>query len=90
MYLGKMAMVNQSLQDTINMMQSNILAILDQENQLKETMHKLDWMGATFKKNTKGIRRWMMMQKCQTWLIMGSVITTVAGICIIPLLLLLC
>ena len=86
-YLGKMAMVNQSLQDTINMMQSNISAILDQENQLrdiKETTHKLDWMAASFKKKTKGIRRRMMMQNAKHGLVMGSVVTTVVGICVIP------
>ena len=86
-YLGRIARLNQSVQETSDLMQSNISAILEREDNLRdmeERTSQLALMATSFRRGAKGIRRRMMMQNAKYGLAVGSLVTTLVGICVIP------
>lgn len=67
-YLGTMARLSESLEQTTQMMQNNISAILEREDQLRQLDERgtqLQEMASVFKKKSSGVRRRMMMQNAK-------------------------
>ena len=86
-YLGTMARLDQSLEGVTELMQSNITAIMDREEQLNSMSDKssqLNEMANIFKKKTSSVRRRMMMQNAKHGIILGTAITAGVAICAVP------
>ncbi|KAL7559025.1 hypothetical protein ACA910_016368 [Epithemia clementina (nom. ined.)] len=86
-YLGTMARLTESLEGATELMQNNITAIMQREEQLS-SMHdkssQLNEMASVFKKKTSGVRRRMMMQNAKHGIILGTAITAGVAVCVVP------
>lgn len=83
-YLGKMARLNQCIQDTTKLMHANITAILESQARFDYLEHKgekMQEMAVSFKKANNVVKRRMMMQNAKHGLVLGTAIT--AGVAVI-------
>jgi malate synthase len=86
-YMGKMAMVNEQVDELSSIMSRNIEMILargDKIETLQEDATRLQQMAGVFKKNTKKVKRKMMWQNAKHGLVLGSAITAGVAIVVIP------
>jgi len=85
--IDKLAMMQQHVDETKAIMQSNIENILQRgENieDLQEEARNLNAAAKVFKKNAKKVRRLKMLQNAKHGVILGTAITGVVGVCVIP------
>ncbi|KAL7581375.1 hypothetical protein ACA910_021967 [Epithemia clementina (nom. ined.)] len=77
--------MTQCKQDNKALIKSNISAILEREDQLREIQErtrKLEAMSDSFRKKVRGIRRRIMIQHAKRGLVVGSLVTTAVGLCV--------
>lgn len=85
--LDKLAMMQQHVDETKAIMQSNIENILkrgEKIEDLQEEAHNLNAAAKVFKKNAKKVRRFKMLQNAKHGVILGTAVTGVVGVCVIP------
>jgi len=84
---GKLAMVNQKLNTTKEIMADNIEMALAREESL-QVLHakseETNVMARQFKKRAKQVKRFKMMQNAKNGLVLGTAVTAVTAIIIVP------
>jgi hypothetical protein len=86
-YLGKLAMVNDQVQNLKQIMARNIELILargEKMDRLQEDATRLQTMGAVFKKNSKKVKRQMLWQNAKHGLLLGTAVTAGVAILVVP------
>ena len=87
-YLGKMAMLEQSLDESRKIMSDNVDLLLDREEVLREKLDKkssaMTDMAQVFKKRTRKVRRMKMMQNAKHGLLMGTAVTAGVACIVVP------
>mmetsp|Transcript_24660 Transcript_24660/g.49977 ORF Transcript_24660/g.49977 Transcript_24660/m.49977 type:complete len:234 (+) Transcript_24660:178-879(+) len=85
--LGQLATLNQHLSETKEIMATNIENILERGEaieELEDQASKLDEMSKVFKTKAKQVRKFKMWQNAKHGVVVGSAITTVVGVAVIP------
>lgn len=85
--LGRIALLNQHVDETKEIMAENIERILERGEKLDDLHHessKLNAMSAVFKKRAKKLRRIKMWQNAKHGVMVGTAITGAVGIVVIP------
>jgi len=85
--IDKLAMMQQHVDETKAIMQNNIENILergDKIEDLQEEAQKLNAAAKVFKKNAKKVKRFQMIQNAKHGVILGTAVTGVVGVCVIP------
>ena len=84
---GKLAMVNQKLNTTKEIMADNIEMALARDESL-QVLHakseETNMMARQFKKRAKQVKRFKMMQNAKNGLVLGTAVTAVTAIIIVP------
>jgi len=87
-YLGQMALLEESLDETKAVMERNITVMFEREDRLRELSEekagKLEEMAQTFRKKSKRLRRIKMMQDAKHGVMIGTAIAVGAAIVIVP------
>lgn len=84
---GKMAMVNEKVDSTKQIMAANIELALQREETLEEMQQKsedLNGMAKQFKKKAKQVKRFKMMQNAKHGVIIGTAVTAVTAAVVVP------
>lgn len=84
---GKMSMLKQHVEETKQIMASNIEEQLkrgEQIDALHEESEELSQMAKVFKKNAKKLRRFKMWQNAKHGVMVGTAVTGAVGVCVIP------
>mmetsp|Transcript_6219 Transcript_6219/g.11359 ORF Transcript_6219/g.11359 Transcript_6219/m.11359 type:complete len:237 (-) Transcript_6219:594-1304(-) len=84
---GQMSMMNQHVEETKQIMASNIENILDRGariEDLDEESQQLNMMSRVFKKKAKQLKRAKMMQNAKHGAMVGTAVTGVVGVIVIP------
>lgn len=84
---GKLAMVNQHVNTTKQIMAENIEMALDKEENLHDLQKQsddLNGMAKQFKKRAKQVKRYKMRQNAKHGAIVGAVITGATAIIVVP------
>lgn len=84
---GKLAMVNQKINTTKQIMSKNIELALDKQEtleHLQNTSEELTGMAKQFKKRAKQIKRYKMIQNAKHGIIVGTLVTGVTALIIVP------
>ena len=84
---SKLAMVNQKLNTTKEIMADNIEMALARDESL-QVLHakseETNMMARHFKKRAKQVKRFKMMQNAKNGLVLGTAVTAVTAIIIVP------
>ena len=86
-HTGKMAMLNQHVEETKAIMASNIENILEQGEKiedLQEESKELSVMAQVFKKKAKQVKRFKMWQNAKHGIMVGTAVTAGVGVIVIP------
>lgn len=86
-YLGRMAMVNESIDACKDVMASNIEAALNRGERFEEMQERatrLDAMSHQFRKRAKHVKRFHMWQNAKHGVAVGTVVTGVVAVLTIP------
>lgn len=86
-YQGRLAMVNQRIQSTKEIMSKNIDLILEREEHLQniqERSESLNILSKQFKKRSKQMKRYKMWQNAKHGAVMGSAITAGVAVVTVP------
>ena len=87
-YLGKMAMLQERLDNSKQLMSQNVDLLLDREDQLRNQLavksSALLEASIVFKKRTRKVRRMKMMQNAKHGLILGTVVTAGVAVVVVP------
>lgn len=86
-YQGRLAMVNQQIQSTKEIMSKNIDLILEREEHLQtmeERSESLNVLSKQFKKRSKQLKRYKMWQNAKHGVVMGTAITTGVAVVTVP------
>mmetsp|Transcript_8677 Transcript_8677/g.10074 ORF Transcript_8677/g.10074 Transcript_8677/m.10074 type:complete len:225 (+) Transcript_8677:77-751(+) len=84
---GKLAMVNENINTTKQIMAENIEMALQREETLEELHQKsenLNGMAKQFKKRAKQVKRFKMAQNAKHGLMVGTAVTAVAAVVVVP------
>ena len=87
-YLGKMAMLQEHLDNSKQIMGDNIDVLLEREdklrNQLNEKSSALHEMASVFRRKSRNLRRRQMMQNAKHGLVLGTAVTAGVAIVVVP------
>ena len=84
---GKLAMVNQKLNTTKEIMAGNIEMALEREEtieNLQNQAEELKGMAKTFKKKAKQVKRYKMIQNAKHGVVVGGLVVGATAIIIVP------
>lgn len=84
---GKLAMVNEKVNTTKEIVRANIELALEREEtleQIKKSSEELSTMAKQFKKRAKDVKRFKMIQNAKHGLILGTAVTATAAIIVVP------
>ena len=85
--VDKLAMMQQHVDETKSIMQNNVENILERGEKiedLQEEAQNLNAAAKIFKKNAKKVRRFKMLQNAKHGVVLGTAVTGVVGVCVIP------
>lgn len=83
----RMAIMQQHVHETKAIMHNNIENILERGDKIEDLLeeaHKLNAAAKVFKKNAKKVKRLRMLQNAKHGVLVGTAVTGVVGVCIIP------
>lgn len=84
---GRLAMVNEKIDTTKQIMAENIELALQKDETLEELHQKsedLNGMARQFKKRAKQVKRFKMMQNAKHGLMVGTAVTAVTAVVVVP------
>lgn len=87
-YLGKTAILQDQVEDLKEIMSRNIEAIMERGetiDDLKEDATRLKSMASVFQKNSKTLKRRMLLQNAKHGLLLGTAITAGVAVLVVPL-----
>jgi vesicle-associated membrane protein 5 len=86
-YMGRLAMVNEKVDNCKDQMHDNIKLILDNEGKIEELGEKatrMEQASHVFKKRARDIKRFHMWQNAKHGLVVGSLVTAGVAVVTVP------
>jgi vesicle-associated membrane protein 5 len=86
-YLGRMAMVNEKVDNCKDQMHDNIMLILENEGKIEELGEKatrMEQASHVFKKRSQDIKRFHMWQNAKHGVVVGSLVTAGVAVITVP------
>jgi len=86
-YMGRLAMVNEKIDNCKRQMHDNIQLILDNEGKLDalgDKASKMEQVSHVFKKRARDVKRFHMWQNAKHGVVVGTLITGVVAVIVVP------